>query len=60
MLVKELVEYLNRMDENATVKLGVKTFVVDDVVPTYASVKSIEFDSENVILKGDDELVEWD
>lgn len=61
MLVKELINHLEKMDENSTIKLEVKTRVaVDEEIPTYADIQSIEFSENRVVLKGDDELIEWD
>lgn len=61
MLVKELINHLEKMDENSTIKLKVKTKVADnEEIPTYADIQSIEFDENRVVLKGDDELIEWD
>lgn len=59
MLVKELINHLEKMDENSTVKLQIKT-KFDEESPTYASVETIEFGNDLVLLKGDDELVEWE
>lgn len=63
MLVKELIKHLEKMDENATVKLQIKTKIdlnSNEEVPTYSEIKTIEFGENKVVLKGDDELVEWD
>lgn len=61
MLVSELLEHLKRMDENSVVKLKIKTKdALGDDFPAYAPIQSIEFDSGRVVLKGEDELVEWD
>lgn len=61
MLVSELLEHLKKMDENSIVKLEIKTKdALGDDLPAYAPVQSIEFNSERVVLKGEDELIEWD
>ncbi|WP_165037875.1 hypothetical protein [Enterococcus sp. ZJ1622] len=61
MLVKELINHLEKMDENSTIKLEVKTKAADnEEIPTYADIQSIEFGENRVVLKGDDELIEWD
>ncbi|EGO6788790.1 TPA: hypothetical protein IUV20_002967 [Enterococcus faecalis] len=63
MLVKELIKHLEKMDENATVKLRIKTKLdstSDEEAPTYSEIETIELGENKVVLKGDDELVEWD
>ncbi|WP_086348508.1 hypothetical protein [Candidatus Enterococcus clewellii] len=62
MLVKELIAHLEKMDENSTVNLEIKTKIDPDdgEFPTSASIQTIEFGNGKVLLKGDDELVEWD
>lgn len=61
MLVKELMNHLEKMDQEAAVKLKVTTKIDDeDDIPTIAMINTIEFGDSLVVLKGYDELIEWD
>lgn len=61
MLLRELIDHLEKLDENLEVSLAITSKIDDEEdLPTLSSVESIEFSNSEVILKGHDKLVEWD
>lgn len=63
MLIKDLIKHLSNLDQELEVKLMIDTKLDDSddsSCPTLSKVDSIEFSDTLVMLKGKDELAEWD